>query len=214
MPYPTGMRFDQAVWQAMSVTERMGYTMACILDRARRFSEALRAAGVPHAVCGGLSVMAWVETRDPERARSTKDVDVLMRREDLPRAAEALAPHGFVLVEVNGIPMFLDGPDGTPKHAVHVVVANERTSRFSPDTTPDLGPGCDDGQVPWPRVELERLLEMKVLAMRPHDVAHIGDLLRVGLIDRTWRDRLRPELRERFDHAMDEAERHYGGSVH
>ena len=99
------MRFDQEVWQRLPVIERMGYTMDCLLDRARRFSDALRDANVPCSVCGGLSVMAWVETRDPSRARSTKDVDVLMRREDLPRAAEVLAPHGFVFVEVNGVPI-------------------------------------------------------------------------------------------------------------
>jgi hypothetical protein len=77
------MRFDQNVWLGMPVIERMGYTMTCILDRARRFSDTLRAANIPFAVCGGLSVMAWVETRDPGCARSTKDVDVLMRRAEL-----------------------------------------------------------------------------------------------------------------------------------
>jgi hypothetical protein len=208
------MRFDQEVWQRLPVIERMGYTMTCILDRARRFAEALRAAEVPFAVCGGLSVMAWVESRDPGRARSTKDVDVLMRREDLPRASEALAPYGFVFAEVNGVPMFLDGHDGIPSQAVHVVVADEHPSRYERVRTPMLGPACDDGQVPWPRVPLATLLEMKLLAMRPHDIAHLGDLLRVGLIDRSWRDRVRPELRDRFDRAYDEAERHYGGSVH
>ena len=208
------MRFDQEVWQRLPVIERMGYTMECLMDRARRFADALRAAEVPFAVCGGLSVMAWVETRDPGRARSTKDVDVLMRRGDLPRAASALEPHGFVFVEVNGVPMFLDGADGLPSQAVHVVVADEQPSRNELVRTPVLGTPCDDGQVPWPRVPLHALLEMKLLAMRPHDIAHIGDLLRVGLIDRAWRDRVRAELRERFDRAYDEAERHYGGSVH
>jgi hypothetical protein len=165
------MRFDQNVWLGMPAVERIGYTMTCILDRARRFSEALR-------------------------------------------DADALAPHGFIYVEVNGIPMFLDGPDGIPSQAVHVVLANEPASRNERIHTPDLGPNCNDGHVPWPRVELQELLEMKLLAMRPHDIAHIGDLLRVGLIDRTWRDRVRPELRERFDRAYNEAERHYGGSAH
>lgn len=208
------MRFDQAVWESMPIIERMGYTMSCILDRAQRFSAALRAANIPHAVCGGLSVMAWVESRDPGRARSTKDVDVLMRREDLPRAAVALAPSGFIYVEVRGIPMFLDGEDGLPSQAVHVVVANELSSPHERIATPDLGPSCTDEQAPWPRVDLVRLLEMKLLAMRPHDIAHLGDLLRVGLIDRSWRERIRPELRERFDRAYDEAERHYGDSMH
>lgn len=208
------MRFDQEVWQRLPVIERMGYTMECLMDRARRFADALRAAKVPFAVCGGLSVMAWVETRDPGRARSTKDVDVLMRRGDLLRAASALEPHGFVFVEVNGVPMFLDGADGLPSQAVHVVIADEEPSRHERVRTPALGTPCDDGEFPWPRVPLHALLEMKLLAMRPHDIAHIGDLLRVGLIDRTWRDRVRAELRERFDRAYDEAERHYGGSVH
>ena len=36
------MRFDQAVWQGMPVPERIGYTMECILDQARRFSLTLR----------------------------------------------------------------------------------------------------------------------------------------------------------------------------
>lgn len=208
------MRFDQEVWQRLPVIERMSYTMACLMDRARRFADVLRVAEVPFAVCGGLSVMAWVETRDPGRARSTKDVDVLMQRGDLLRAASALEPQGFVFVEVNGVPMFLDGADGLPSQAVHVVVADEQPSRYELVRTPALGTPCDDGQVPWPRVPLHVLLEMKILAMRPHDIAHIGDLLRVGLIDRTWRDRVRAELRERFDRAYDEAERHYGGSVH
>jgi hypothetical protein len=110
--------------------------------------------------------------------------------------------------------MFLDGPDGRPSQAVHVVIADEQPSRFERVRTPALGPPCEDGHVPWPRVDLATLIEMKLLAMRPHDIAHLGDLLRVGLIDRTWRDRIRPELRERFDRAYDEAERHYGGSVH
>jgi hypothetical protein len=97
---------------------------------------------------------------------------------------------------------------------VHVVLADERVSRFETIPTPALGDVQRDDSAPWPRVPLATLLEMKLLAMRPHDIAHIGDLLRVGLIDRTWRDRVRAELRERFDRAYDEAERHYGGSAH
>jgi hypothetical protein len=97
---------------------------------------------------------------------------------------------------------------------VHVVLADERLSRFETIASPALGDVQRDDAAPWPRVPLATLLEMKLLAMRPHDIAHIGDLLRVGLIDRNWRDRVRAELRERFDRAYDEAERHYGDSAH
>lgn len=208
------MRFDQSVWHSMPVVERAGYWMSCVLDRARRVCAGLDAAGIPHAVCGGMSVMAWVSTRDPDSTRTTKDVDILMRRADLQRAADALRPLGFEYAEVNGIPMFLDGPGGTPKHAVHVVLAEERLSRFEGISSPALGEPHRDAAAPWARVQVLTLLEMKLIAMRPHDIAHLGDLLRVGLIDRTWRERVRPELRDRFDRAYDEAERHYGGSVH
>ncbi len=209
-----GMRFDQEVWHGMPVIERAGYWMSCVIDRAKRVCAGLDAAGIPYAVCGGMSVMAWVSTKDSDYARTTKDVDILMRREDLGRATEALRPLGFEFAEVNGVPMFLDGPEGTPKHAVHVVLADERLSRFEAIPSPALDAPHRDEAAPWARVRLVTLLEMKLLAMRPHDIAHLGDLLRVGLIDRTWRDRIRPELRERFDRAYGEAERHYGGSVH
>lgn len=208
------MRFDQAVWESMSVIERMGYTMSCILDRAQRFCAALDSAGVPYAVCGGMSVMAWISSRNPDFVRTTRDVDVLMRREDLPRASMALATAGFTLVDVRGVTMFLDGPDGTPKTAVHVVLADEPPSIHEAIPTPRLVEVHRDDAASWARVPLASLLEMKLLAMRPHDIAHLGDLLRVGLIDRSWRDRVRPELRERFDRAYDEAERHYGDSAH
>lgn len=198
----------------MPGVEAAGYWMACVLDRARRFCSALDAAEVPYAVCGGLSVMAWVASRDEGLVRTTKDVDVLMRRGDLPRAAAALAPVGFTLAEVSGVHMFLDGPEGTPATAVHVILAGEPTRPHDPAPVPELGQGQRDGHAPWVRVELERLLHMKLLAMRPHDIAHIADLMRIGLVDRSWRVRMPESLRDRFDRAADQYDQHYRDSPH
>ncbi len=208
------MRFDREKWLSLPVPERIQYSWRCVLDRAARVSGALDAGGVPHAVCGGLAVMAWVDTRDPGRSRTTKDVDLLLRRADLARAAIVLEPHGFVQAEVNGITMFLDGADGLPSDAVHLVIAGERPSPHAPAAVPDLGDVVRDAMVPWPRTSIATLVEMKLLAMRPHDIAHLGDLLRVGLLERSLCGQIRPELHARFDRAMDEAERHYGGSSH
>jgi len=208
------MRFDQNVWLGMPAVERMGYTMTCILDRARRFSDTLCAANIPFAVCGGLSVMAWVETRDPGCARSTKDVDVLMRRADLQRAADALAPHGFIYVEVNGIPMFLDGPDGTPKHAIHIVIAGESDSKWATEPVPDIGPGVRDPAFPWARSKLGLLLTMKLITNRTHDRVHIADLWRAKAIDRSWIAQVPESLRDRLSEWIDTAEREYGDSPH
>ena len=198
----------------MPGVEAAGYWMACVLDRARRFCSALDTAGVPYAVCGGMSVMAWVASRDQDLVRTTKDVDVLMRREDLARATVALAPHGFTLTEVSGVHMFLDGPEGTPATAVHIIIAGEPTRPHDPNPVPELGPGHRDEHAPWVRVELEALLQMKLLAMRPHDIVHIADLMRIGLVDRSWRDRMPAPLRDRFDRAADQYEQHYRDSAH
>ena len=198
----------------MPGVEAAGYWMACVLDRARRFCSALDSAGVPYAVCGGLSVMAWVASRAEDLVRTTKDVDVLMRRGDLARAAAALAPHGFTLTEVSGVHMFLDGPEGTPATAVHVILAGEPTRPHDPSPVPDVGDGHRDEHAPWTRVDVERLLHMKLLAMRPHDIVHIADLMRIGLVDRSWRDRVPEPLRERFDRAAEQYEQHYRDSAH
>ena len=165
-------------------------------------------------MCGGLSVMAWVASLDEDLVRTTKDVDVLMRRSDLARAAAALAAQGFTLTEVSGVRMFLDGPDGTLATAVHVILAGELTRPHDPSPVPDLGIGHRDEHAPWTRVEVEQLLHMKLLAMRPHDIVHIADLMRIGLVDRSWRDRVPEPLRERFDRAAEQYEQHYRDSPH
>jgi hypothetical protein len=61
---------------------------------------------------------------------------------------------------------------------------------------------------------LEQLLHMKLLAMRPHDIVHIADLMRIGLVDRSWRDRVPEPLRERFDRAAEQYEQHCRDSAH
>jgi hypothetical protein len=66
----------------------------------------------------------------------------------------------------------------------------------------------------WNRIGLGELVVMKLLAMRPHDVAHLCDLLRVGLIDATWRQRVPDTLADRFDQVLAEYRRHYADSGH
>jgi len=89
--------------------------------------------------------------------------------------------------------MVILGPTGPPGDLPRTSTAPGRRFRFGRKDAPAYPTGMRFDQAVW---------------------QGIGDLLRVGLIDRTWRDRVRPELRERFDRAYDEAERHYGGSAH
>jgi hypothetical protein len=73
---------------------------------------------------------------------------------------------------------------------------------------------CTVEEQPVSLVTAEDLILFKLIASRPHDIAHLCDMARVGLFDRSWRDRLPEPLRERFDRAMDDYDRYYRDSAH
>src|SRR4051812_21819552 len=85
--------------RAMAATEE-------VERRMLRVTALLDAAKVPYAVIGGNAVAAWVATIDKGATRPTKDVDILLRRADIPLARQALEPAGFVYQETMDIPMF------------------------------------------------------------------------------------------------------------
>src|SRR5436309_10290082 len=103
------------------VLERMVLAVEKVRDRLRRSTAALDAAGIPYAVIGGNAVAAWVSKVDAGAARNTIDVDLMINRPDLDAATEAFAKAGFVHHELLGVHMFLDGPDGRPRDAVHIL---------------------------------------------------------------------------------------------
>src|SRR5204863_6776712 len=74
---------------------------------------------------GGNAVAAWVASVDEAAVRNTKDVDIVLRRSDLPAAVEALQKVGFVYGRGFEIDFFLDGPDANPREGIHVFFADE-----------------------------------------------------------------------------------------
>src|SRR5687767_13411018 len=101
------------------ILERMVRAVENVRDRLRRASAALESAGIPYAVIGGNAVAAWVSTVDPGAARNTVDVDILVNRSDFDAVKAAMSTAGFQHRQVMGIDMFLDGPKGRPRDAVH-----------------------------------------------------------------------------------------------
>ena len=97
-----------------------------VAQRLGRICKALDAASVPFALVGGQAVALWVATRDPAAVRTTKDIDLLLCREDLPRARAAADAAGMDYFEVMGVGMFLDRQAPNPRHAVHLVWAGCR----------------------------------------------------------------------------------------
>jgi len=177
-----------------------------VTDRMRRICGALRAMGVPYALVGGQAVALWVATKDPAAVRTTKDVDLLLRRHDLPRARAAALSADMDYFEVMGVGMFLDRSDPNPRHAVHLVWAEEKVRpNYDVPSPPieqrqELTPGIEV-------VSLAGLVRMKLQSDRDQDRVHLRDMIDVGLIGRDLLDGLPPSLAERLDALLAEAGR-------
>jgi len=180
--------------------DRMLAAVDSVRERARRITLALDEAGIPHLVIGEQAVAAWVARVDLEAVRNTKDVDILLRREDFARVIEVAQHAGFIHQNVGGVDLFLDGPEGSVRSAVHIVFAGElvRTDHLlsAPDVT-ESEPGPE-----FRVATLDALVRMKLTSFRLKDQVHLLDLLDVGLIDGAWRDRLSSELTARFDELL------------
>ena len=157
-----------------------------VTDRLHRITRALEEKSVPYAVVGGQAVALWVATREPAAVRTTKDVDLLIRRDDLPRARAAALSAGMDYFEVLGVGMFLDRNDPNPRHAVHLVWAGEKVR-------PEYelpSPAIDQRQAiaGIQAVSLPGLVLMKLLANRDQDRVHLRDMIDVGLVGREMLD--------------------------
>jgi hypothetical protein len=173
-----------------------------VKERLSRATRALDAAGVRYAVAGGNAVAEWVGRVDEDAVRNTRDVDLLVRREDLPAARAALEGAGFVYHQVLNVDTFIDGPHGKPSGGVHLLFAGENVRPGDEHPLPDL----DESQrgLEFQVVALEALVRMKLTAWRDKDRMHLRDLIGVGLIDATWPARLPPPLGDRLQQLLDD----------
>src|SRR5213594_2826910 len=147
--------------------ERMVRAVEKVRDRLLRATAALERDGVPYAVVGGNAVAAWVSRVDEAAVRNTQDVDILLRRSDLALAIDALHQAGFVYRHTASIDMFLDGPEGRARDAVHVVFAGEKVKSDYFAAAPDVTESESAG--PFRLISLDRLVEMKLTAFRDKD---------------------------------------------
>ena len=157
---------------------------------------------MPYAVIGGNAVGLWVSRVDESLVRSTRDVDVLLRRDDLERAIVAMEAARFVYRHVAGMNVFLDGPDAKVGDAVRVLFANERVRPSDVAAAPDVVDVESDPR--FTVASLRALVRLKLIAFRDKDRTHLRDLIGVGLIDDSWPARLPPELGERLQQLLDD----------
>src|ERR1044072_9054462 len=117
----------ETVAMGADILDRMERAVAKVRERLLRATAALNQAGVPYAVVGGNAVASWVATIDEGAVRNTRDIDLLVRRSDLPDIAAALEQAGFGGGELLDVVMFRDGAEGKPSEAVHLLFAGEKT---------------------------------------------------------------------------------------
>jgi len=192
--------------------QRMAQGIEEVKHRLERAAAALRQGGVDYAVVGGNAVAAWVSRVDIAAVRNTRDVDILLRREDLARAWAALESAGFVHRRVassgkaGAMDVFLDGPDAKVRDAVHVSWAGEKAVPDAVEATPLLH-GTEPGEN-FSLVPLLDLVRMKLISFRDKDRMHLRDLIAVGLVDEAWLEHFpgSPSLAERLRVILDDPE--------
>jgi hypothetical protein len=82
-----------------------------LVDELHAVARALRSAGIPYAVCGGIAVTIHGATR------TTKDIDLLVDRADLPRILDAVRPLGYAYA---ALPMTFDAGTERERHVQRV----------------------------------------------------------------------------------------------
>jgi len=195
MPQATVVGCDE------DLLDRMVAAAEKVRERLKRSAAALESAGLPYAVIDGNAVAAWVSKVDPGAVRNTVDVDLMVNRLDFNAVKTALVAAGFVYHELMGVPMFLDGPEGSPRDAIHLLFAGEKVRQEYHTSAPRLI--INKQHDAFKLIELEPLITMKLTSFRLKDRVHLLDMIDVGLLDSSWCERLQPELTERLQELLD-----------
>ena len=184
--------------------ERMSNAVEKVRLRLLKAVAALTQAKVQYAVAGGNAVAAWVSRVDEAAVRNTQDVDILLRRADLPIARRALEAAGFIYRHTAGMDMFLDGPAAKARDAVHIVFASEKVRPDYFASAPDVSESEETET--FRLVTLDALVRMKLTSFRDKDRVHVRDLIDVGLVDQSWLQKVAVPLRSRLQELLDSPE--------
>ena len=198
------MVMHTTVTMPWEILDRMERAVAKVRERLLKATSALNQAGVPYAVAGGNAVASWVASIDEGAVRNTRDIDLLIRRADLPAVTAALEGAGFIPARTFGVTMFLENADAKPSESVHLLFAGEKVRDDYPLSSPDVV--TVDDPAGFRVLQLEALVQMKLLANRDKDRTHIRDMIGVGLLDQSWLAKLPPILAERLKEILDTPE--------
>jgi hypothetical protein len=167
-----------------------------LFNLAQRVEAAFAAAGLEYRVVGGLATYLYVEEAEPDAGRLTKDIDIAVRREDLPAISKAVQTVGLEYRHVAGVDMLVQSGQPSARRAVHLLFTGEKVRPEYPAATPDLGA---ERRIRGIRlVSLADLIRMKLTSFRLKDQAHLKDLEEAGLLTAEVEKGLAEILRERL----------------
>jgi hypothetical protein len=153
-------------------------------------------AGIEYRVVGGVATYLYVEEAEPDAGRTTKDVDIAVRRADLERIAIAAESFGLRHRHVAGVDMLVRPDQPSARRAIHLVFAGERVRPEDPEPVPELGPARRMRGLSL--IPLADLIRMKLISFRAKDEAHLRDFDEAGLITPEVEADLSPILAERL----------------
>jgi hypothetical protein len=165
-------------------------------DTMRRLTRALGDVGIPFAIAGAMAANAH------GHRRTTADVNVLIRPEDLVRFKDRWIGHGWLDL-FEGSKGFRDASNGVK---VDVLIVGDYPGDGRPKPVsfpaPESVREVHDERVPY--VNLVSLLELKIAsgmtaAHRLQDLADAIQLIRVNALPREYSGKLNPFVRAKFD---------------
>jgi hypothetical protein len=169
-----------------------------------KIAQVLSEAGVPYELIGGLAVLVHVEEANPELTALTRDVDLMIRREDLERVKEAAAGRGFRFRHAAGVDMLLYGETDSAKNAVHLIFSGEMVRPNQASLNPPIAPEkkrIHGGEVMV--IPVADLVRMKLSSFRLKDQVHVKSMDAAGLITPEVEGQLPPELSTRLRHVRE-----------
>jgi hypothetical protein len=111
-----------------------------LIGTLQKLSTALEQAGIPHELVGGLAVFLHVENADSTHSSLTRDIDVMIRRDDLPRVIAIAEEHGFRFRNSAGLDMLLYGETSSARNAVHLLFSGEKVKETQLEAHPRIRP--------------------------------------------------------------------------
>ena len=154
-----------------------------LISILHRITSPLMAEAVPHEVIGGLAVLIHLEEADPSQSTLTRDVDLMIRREDLEKVKTIAEQHGFRFRHSASLDMLLYGPSEKARNAVHLIFTGEKVKPDQATANPPIQPekksihGCDVLVIP-----VADLVRMKLSSFRDKDRVHVRAMDAAGLI--------------------------------